>query len=188
MCEPATITAATAWLAANAGTVALASSAIGAVGTGLQIKNAQDTAKAQNEAINKSTVDNYAALNRQAVEDQQNASLEGDQIRREVAVRGARAAASAAANDIGGLSVDALLLDLSGKGLEAATSAEMNYARSQGARADRTQAVYSSGRSQAAQVRNVGTADYVAAGLKIGSSFMGAADTYNKAAKIKGSA
>jgi hypothetical protein len=186
MCEPATITAASAWLAANAGTVALVSAAGTALSTGLQIKAAKDSAEAQNEAIAKSTVDNYAALNRQAVEDRENVTMQTDQIRREMRVRSAQATAGAAANDIGGLSVDALLLDLSGKGLEAATSAEMNYARSQGARGDQMKQVYSTGRSQAAQVRNVGAADYIGAGLKIGNSVMGAADTYNKAAKVRG--
>lgn len=180
MCEPATITAATGWLAANAGWIGLASTAIG---TGLQIKTQQDAAEAQNEAIARSTVDNYASLGRQAVEDRENASLERDQIARETRVRAAKAEAAAAANGIGGLSVDALLLDLSGKGLEAATSAEMNYARSQDAREDQFKSVHSSARSQAAQVRNVGGADYLAAGLRIGTAGVKYAGERNK---IKG--
>lgn len=175
MCEPATLAAIGTWAASNAAAI----SAVSAVaGTGLSIHSQRETAKAQNGAINKAQVDSYAQLSRQGVEDAQNNTLEVNKLNREMTSRVASARVAAAGSGVGGLSVDAMLLDLSGKGLEAATTSEMNYARTQVARNDQAAGLKSGFDGQRAQVRNAGAADYLAAGLKI-------ADAGTKYAKAK---
>lgn len=164
MCEPATLAAMGTWAASNAATIAAVSAV---AGTGLGIYSQNETAKAQNEAINKAQVDSYAQLSRQGVEDAQNNTLEVNKLNREMTSRVASARVAAAGAGVGGLSVDAMLLDLSGKGLEAATTAETNYARTQAARGDQAASLTSGFNGQRSQVRNVGAADYLAAGLKI---------------------
>lgn len=183
MCEPATITAGMAWMAANAGTIAAVSSVAGA---GLSIASMNSQADAQNtasdaqaKAIGKSQIDNYAQVNRQGVEDAQNATVEGDKIRREMAARVASAKVGAAGAGVAGLSVDALLLDLSGKGLEASTTSATNYARSVASRADVAANLENSSNSQRAQLKyanGAGALDYLGAGLKVANAGV----TYSK--------
>lgn len=155
--------------------------------TSEQGKANNKVAENQQTNINKATVDNYAMLNRQGVEDAQNATEEGDRINRERASRIASAKAAAAGSGVEGLSVDALLLDLSGKGLKAGTTSEMNYARMQEARTDQTNAVQSRADSEMSQLKfspGLGVADYLGAGLKIGDAYY--TDKAAKAAAVKG--
>jgi hypothetical protein len=155
------------WAASNA-------AAIGAVtsvaGTGLSIMNQRDTAKAQNAAITQAAIANGNQLTRQALEDSQNNTMEMDALAREKRSRIATATAGAASAGVTGLSVDALLADLSGKGLEAQGTTEANYARQGAARADQAQAIQRGAASQLSQVRNVGGADYLRAGLSVANA------------------
>lgn len=150
MCEPATIMA-----------------AVSAVGSAMSLQSQADAAEAQAENINKATVDNYASLNRQAIEDRENQSVEQSQIQRTMVERTATAKAAAAGSEISGLSVDALLLDLAGKGLEAGTTSEQNYLRAGHARSDEFNQTRNTAQSQLNQIRTPGVADYLGVGLKI---------------------
>lgn len=139
-----------------------------------QADNTNKLADAQEKIINKATVDSYAQLNRQGVEEAQNASVEGARLNREMQSRVASARVSAAGAGFGGMSVDALLLDLSGKGLEAATTAETNYARGSAFRAD--QAIELQNRNVGDKSRlqrgsGVNGADMLGAGLRIGGAY-----------------
>lgn len=173
MCEPATM----AWLATNAPALTAATAVAGA---GLSIVSAQRQADAQNsaadaqaKAVGKAQIDNYAQINRQGVEDAQNATVEGDKIRREMAARVASAKVGAAGAGVAGLSVDALLLDLSGKGLEAASTSATNYARSVSSRADQAANLENTANSQRAQIKYASGPsglDYLGAGLKIANA------------------
>lgn len=102
---------------------------------------------------------NYAALNDEGLQEAENRAQTTDSLRRERAVRIAQAEAQAAGAGVGGNSVDALLLDLSGKGLEAGTSAEVNYARNQSARDNQARGLAKG----AAWGRATGRADYATA-------------------------
>jgi hypothetical protein len=180
MCEPATLTAAGAWIAANAGTIA-AVSAVASTGVSLYAQG--EAADKQNEfslargkAINKGTVDSYAQLNRQGVEDAQNATVTGNNLQREMATRIASARTAAAGVGVSGLSVDAMLLDLSGKGLEAGTTAEMNYARTQASRMDQAAALQGQGTNELSKLRMATGptgGDYAAAGFKVANAGAG---------------
>lgn len=142
--------------------------------------------------------DNFAALADEGIQEAENRTQTVDNLRRERAIRIAQGEAQAASGGVSGASVDALLLDLSGKGLEAGTSAEMNYARSQSARDNQARSLSKSaawaraaGRSDfGVAIRNsrtatpyqpsiyvpqrMSTADYIGAGLSIASAGMNA--------------
>lgn len=167
MCEPATLAAMGTWAASNA-------AAIGAVtsiaGTGLSIASQRSTAKAQQEAVTQAAITNGNQLTRQALEDSQNNTMEMDASAREKRSRIATATAGAASAGVSGLSVDALLSDLAGKGLEVQGTTEANYARAGAARADQAQAIQRGAASQLSQVRGVGASDYLRAGLSIATS------------------
>ncbi|MCA0324046.1 MAG: hypothetical protein LCH89_00360 [Proteobacteria bacterium] len=149
---------------------ALISAGLSIAGTALGVNAQARAASAQNEAINKATVDNYSALNRQGVEDRENASVEQTKIKNDTESRTASARAAAAGAEVGGLSVDALLLDLAGKGLEAGTTSDINYTRSAQARADQAEALRRGAVSQKAAIRDVGVAEYLGAGLQIANT------------------
>lgn len=155
--------------------------AMTAISTGLQIQQKQEQsdtmnklADAQEKVINKATVDSYAQLNRQGVEESQNASIEGSKLHREMTTRVASARVSAAGAGVSGMSVDALLLDLSGKGLEAATTAETNYARGAASRADQAAELQNRNlgdKSRLQRGSGVNGLDVLGAGLKIGGAY-----------------
>ena len=160
---------------------ALAMLAITTASTALEIKRQDDQADAINDAaaqqdenIRKATVQNFNQLNRQGVEDAQNHAVEQQRISREMASRVATGRAQAGASGVGGLSVDAMLLNLAGKGLEAQTTSEMNYARTMAARQDQATEIEMNARGQLAGVQwspGVGAAEYMGAGLKIGGAY-----------------
>lgn len=156
--------------------------AIAAVGQGLSLMQQQAqadqinaAADRQDRTIRETAVQNYNQLNRQVVEDAQNAATEGFRHSREVTQRVATGKAQAGATGVSGLSVDAMLLDLSGKGLEAQTTADKNYARTMAARQDQAVEIE---RGAAGQLSNLQRAsgvtglDVLGAGLKIGSAYV----------------
>lgn len=174
MCEPVTIGA----LTITAGQMAAAATAVSA---GMALYGQKQNAKAVNSAneakrvaTHAAAVENYTQANRQGIEDRENASVEATLIDRERASRLGAARVSAGAAGIGGASVDALLLDLSGKGLEAGTTSEMNYARQQAARQDQVNNIGINQRSQLSAIRDIsgpGIADYIGAGLRVGGAY-----------------
>lgn len=114
-------------------------------------------AMAINEGAAASTLqDNFAALADEGLQEAENRTQTVDNLRRERAIRIAEGEAQAAGAGVSGASIDALLLDLQGKGLEAGTSAEINYARGQAARDNQARGL-SKG---AAWARAAGRADY----------------------------
>lgn len=147
----------------------------------LQLQQKHDQAKAQNawadeqgRLINQATVDNYAQLNRQGIEDRENATMEGDKLRQEMAARAASARVSAAGAGISGMSVDAMLLNLAGKGLEAGTTSEMNYARTVASRADQAAELQRRNLSEKSRLQRgngVNGLDLMGAGLTIGGAY-----------------
>lgn len=163
MCEPMTIMA--------------------GIGAGLSLLQQQDQADQMNaaadrqeKAINESTVASYEQLNRQATENAQNASVEGVKLSREVATRTATARAQNGASGVSGLSVDAMLLDLAGKGLEAQTSADTNYARQVAATNDQFSEIQRGAKGQLGSIqRSAGVTglDVLGAGLKVGTAYAG---------------
>lgn len=136
-----------------------------------QINKAADIQQAN---INKSTVQNYAQLNRQGVEDAQNQAVEQSKLTREMASRVATGRAQAGAAGISGTSVQAMLLDLAGKGLDAKTTSDMNYARSVAAREDQATELLNNATGQLSGIQwasGVGLMDVMGSGLKIGSAY-----------------
>lgn len=174
MCEPVTI----GTLTITAGQMAAGAAALSA-GTALygQSQNFKATNVAnenQRVAVHAAAVESYAQANRQSIEDRENQTVQLASIEREQASRLAAARASAGAAGIGGASVDALMLDLAGKGLEASTTSEMNYARQSAARQDQVAGIARNQRSQLASIRDVrspGAVDYLGAGLQIGNAY-----------------
>lgn len=117
-------------------------------------------AMAMNEGAALSSLqDNFAALADEGLQEAENRTQTVDNLRRERAVRVAQAEAQAAGAGVGGGAIDALLLDLQGKGLEAGTSAEINYARGQSARDNQARSLAKG----AAWSRAAGRADYAVA-------------------------
>jgi hypothetical protein len=134
------------------------------------------------ENVVKATVNNYTMANRQAVEERGNASVKGLDLTREVARRRASAITGAAASGAEGLSVDALLLDLSGKGLEAGSTSETNYARTVASQEDQRAQIESGAQSAMNGVSfspGLGIGDFAQAGAKAGGTYYAgkAADT-----------
>ncbi|MFS2049035.1 hypothetical protein ACEN9J_07705 [Variovorax sp. Varisp41] len=152
-----------------------------AASAGTAIYSQKQNAKAVNRsnetqriATHAAAIENYSQANRQGIEDRENASVEGTEIARERAARLGSARVSAGAAGIGGASVDALLLDLSGKGLAAGTTSEMNYARQQAARQDQVDNIGINQRSQLSRLQDVkgpGFAEYLGAGLKVANTY-----------------
>lgn len=152
-----------------------------AASTGLQLMQKQDEADQINRAadvqqanINKTTVQNYAQLNRQGVEEAQNQAVEQAKLTREMTARVGTGRAQAGAAGIFGTSVNAMLLDLAGKGLDAKATSETNYARGVAARNDQAIELQQNATGQLSNVRRasgVGMMDVVGAGLKIGSTY-----------------
>lgn len=154
---------------------------IAAIGAGLSLMQQQaqadainDAAEVQDKNIREATAQNYNQLNRQGVEDAQNAAVEGAMLSRQVTQRVATGRASVGASGISGLSVNAMLLDLAGKGLEAQTSAETNYARQMSARNDQAAEIQRGAAGQLSGVQRaagVGALDVFGAGLKVASAY-----------------
>lgn len=174
MCEPVTI----GTLTITAGQMAAGAAALSA-GAALYGQNqnakATNTANAQQRvAVNAAAIENYAQANRQGIEDRENQTVEISQIEREKVSRMASARVSTGAAGVGGASVDALLLDLAGKGLEAGTTSATNYARLVDARDDRVANIGTRQRSQLAVTRDAagpGVADYLGAGLRVANAY-----------------
>lgn len=168
MCEPTT-------MLAIASVAATAFSAVTQIqGQNAMAKASAEKAKVDAENIRASTVSNYAQSNRQGIEDRENVAIEQQRLERERVARLGSARVAAAGSGIGGLSVDALLLNLSGKGLEAQNAAEVNYTRTTAARSDQALALGLSGASQMNQIRQTpraGAMDYIGAGLNIAGSY-----------------
>lgn len=166
--------------------------ALSAVGQGLSLMQKQQVADEQNAAarrqeaiVLKTTTDNYAQINRQGVEDAQNAAVETNKLRREMASRVASARVSAAGAGVSGMSVDALLLDLSGKGLDAITTSETNYARSVAARNDQITEVQNKATADMGNIKfasGVGAMDVAGAGLQVARTYTAQNDATQKAA------
>jgi len=128
----------------------------------------------QQKNINRSTMDNYAQLNRQGVEESQNAAVEGAKLSRDVVSRVSTGRAQAGSSGVTGLSVNAMLLDLAGKGLDAQTTAETNYACGAAARADQATEIYNNATGQLGSIQRssgVGVWDVAGAGLKIANAY-----------------
>lgn len=155
--------------------------AIMAVGQGLALMQQQDqadqvnrAADRQEKAINTATAQSYNQLNRQGVEESQNAAVEGAALSRDVAARVATGRAQAGGSGVAGLSVNAMLLDLAGKGLEAQTTSEMNYARGVAVRQDQAAEIESNANGQLGGIQRapgVGLLDVAGAGLKVASAY-----------------
>jgi hypothetical protein len=177
MCEVFTGTALTLSSAAS-----YAAAAAAVVGTATSVMSAEQQSKNQNAAAEQTRLNavdaqnkNFEQANRQGIENRENATAEQDRIRREMAMRVGTARASAAAGGISGGSVDALLLDLSGKGLEAGTTSEMNYARQQAALADVNSNIGVGTRNTINGTRTTagpGALQYLGAGLSISNSIL----------------
>jgi hypothetical protein len=152
-----------------------------AVGAALSLAQKQDqadqinrAADRQEKAINTATAQSYNQLNRQGVEESQNAAVEGAALSRYVAARVATGRAQAGASGVAGLSVNAMLLDLAGKGLSAQTTSEMNYARGAAVRADQASEIESNANGQLGAIQRapgVGLLDVAGAGLKVASAY-----------------
>lgn len=174
MCEPVTIGA----LTITAGQMAAGAAAVSA---GVALYGQAQTAKAthaanedQRSAVMRATENATSQANRQGIEDRENQTAEQFSLSRERASRIAQARTSAAAAGVGGSSVDALLLDLAGKGLEAGATSETNYTRTVAAREDQVANIGTSRQSQLAGIRDVrgpGALDYLGAGLSVGTSY-----------------
>lgn len=174
MCEPVTIGA----LTITAGQMAAGAAALSA---GAALYGQSQSAKATNAAnenqrvaVHAAAIENYAQANREGIEDRENQTVQLSSIDREQVSRLATARVSAGAAGIGGASVDALMLDLAGKGLEASTTSEMNYARQSAARQDQLAGIGTNQRSQLAGIRDVrgpGALEYLGAGLQVGNSY-----------------
>lgn len=155
--------------------------ALAAASTGLQLMQKQDeadqitrAADVQQANINKATVQNYAQLNRQGVEEAQNQAVEQSKLTRELTSRVGTGRAQAGAAGLFGTSVNAMLLDLAGKGLDAKATSETNYARGVAARNDQAIELEQNATGQLSSVKRasgVGMMDVVGAGLKIGSTY-----------------
>jgi hypothetical protein len=155
--------------------------AIMAVGQGIALMQQQDQADQVNRAANRqensiniATAQSYNQLNRQGIEEAQNAAVEGGNLSQDVAARVATGRAQAGASGVAGLSVNAMLLNLAGKGLEAQTTADMNYARGVAARADHASEIESNAKGQLSGIQRapgVGLLDVMGAGLKVGAAY-----------------
>lgn len=155
--------------------------AIMAAGQGLALMQQQDqadqvnrAADRQEKAINIATAQNYNQLNRQGIEEAQNAAVAGASLSREIGSRVATGRAQAGASGVAGLSVNAMLLDLAGKGLNAQTTADMNYARGAAARQDQAAEIESNAKAQLGGIQRapgVGLWDVMGAGLKVASAY-----------------
>ena len=164
MCEPTTILLVGTALSAGIGLVSQQQTA----------KNVNAANAQQRVAVNAATIENYTQANRQGIEDRENATVEMNQIEREKASRLASARVSAGAAGVGGASVDALLLDLAGKGLEAGTTSATNYARLVDAHDDRVTNIGTNQRSQLAGIRDQsgpGALDFIGAGLRVSNAY-----------------
>lgn len=175
MCEVITGTALTLSSAAS-----YAAAAAAVVGTVSSVMSAEQQSKNQNAAAEQTRLNavdaqnkNFEQANRQGIENRENQTVEQDAIRRQMAVRLGQARASAGASGISGGSVDALLLDLAGKGLEAGTTSEMNYTRQQAATSDMNSNIGVSTRNVINGTRTTagpGALSYLGAGLSITNS------------------
>lgn len=162
MCEPTTIMMG----------LAIASSAAGLYGQQQAGKNAKKTADQQNANNLIAYQDDVAMGNRQANEERENISREAFDIKRDAANRAATAKVAAGESGIAGLSVDALLLDLAGKGLKAESTAETNYLRTTQSLADQSRQTRNSFRTATPSARGVNAADVLNAGLNISSAYV----------------
>lgn len=167
MCEPTTLTA-----LAIASTVA--STGVAVYSADQQKKAVNASNETQRQAIHAAAIENYTQANRQGVEERENQTAEQAQIARERAARLSAATTSAAAGGVGGASVDAFMLDLAGKGLEASSTSESNYARATHALGDQVNNIGTSTRSQLASVRDQSRSlglDALGAGLQVGTAY-----------------
>lgn len=167
MCDPVTLTAVSTGLA-------VASTAAQVQGQRQQAKYAKQAATVERNA-------NVAAIQAEQNMRQQDEADKVEALRREAEAKAATARASAAESGVQGISVDAVLNELSGQAGEALQNLETNYARAGlGTSAELSNAEY---RRQDTIARNPGP-NYLAAGLQIGGQLAGGYADY-KTAKAK---
>ena len=169
MCEPTTILA-IASVASAVGGVASQQAAADAQSASNQ-RQYENTMRAYRENINQTN------LMQQQEREGSMQKLEANSI----AARAAQSKATVAAgeNGISGLSVDALLGDLSMKQNRFDSSVTTNYDRAEGAIRNQRENVYASAASTINSLQTPAMPDYLGAGLKIA----GAYDTYSKSKK-----
>lgn len=148
----------------------------------LAIRQQQNTADAQADAIRQSTIDNYAALDRKAVELRENQAQQQDQINRQTTKNLGTARTQIAADGVGGASVAALLGDLAGQGAAADANSDLNYLRQSQSLQDQKKQLTNQGASQMSQVQTPTWGDYGRAGLSIAN----AADKWSNRNTVKG--
>ena len=134
-----------------------------------QGKNAQTVAQNQQQAELVSYQDDTAMANRQATEEHANATDTAFSNAREVAKRTSTARVSAGEGGISGSSVEALLLDLSGQGLEAQTNTELNYARTTQSMSDQAQQRQNGYKTYQPTSEGLTAAGALSTGLQIGN-------------------
>jgi hypothetical protein len=152
-----------------------------AASVALQLYQQQEQANAVNKSadnqeknIHTATAQAYNQLNRKGVEDAQNQAQEQERLSREMAERVGTGRAQAGASGISGTSVNSMLLDLAGRGLEAKATAATNYARTVDANNDQASEIEQNAKGQLAGIQraaDVGFLDVLGGGLKIGSAY-----------------
>ena len=171
MCEPTTILA-IASVAATAGSVVAQSQAADAQ-TATNQRQYENTMRAYRENVNQTNL-------------MQQQEREGSLMRVEDNNMKARAAQSTAAvsageNGISGLSVDALMGDMSFDQNRYNSSVQTNFDRAQGAISNQRENVYASAASSINGLQTPAAPDYLGAGLKIAQ----AGYNYNQQTKVK---
>lgn len=127
MCEPATIAAATAWLAANAGTaLTIASTAAGIGGSVMSFQQQKAAAEANEKSARSAYEVGVSQITERQMQEQSSAAQRSFENQREYDA--ARSAAIVAGEGAGvrGLSVDALLSDLAGQQAARQKAVEQN--------------------------------------------------------------
>lgn len=164
MSEPISLAAATLLLSG-------ASTAAGVVGQMQQQKAQQSAANRQRDAEMQAYRDNIVASNTKMVQEGQAATEKADRAALEARKAKATAITSAGEAGVSGMTVDALLRDISGQGLENVSAVEANYLRQREADIYERDNLRNSTISGLNSIKPATSPDYLGAALKIGSSY-----------------
>lgn len=160
MCDPATATLA----------LTIGSTVAGFQAQRQQAKAQEDFNQRQYQAAVENRNENLAYNNAQAEQERQNATQRLDSIEQERQAKTATARVASGEAGVSGLSVDALLSDISGSAGDASTATITNYLRGQQTIDMQRMNINTSARSTVNSLKSVTRPDLIGTGLAIGSA------------------